>query len=309
MSTLSESALRRLSLIKMLLERARQLAGAPNPVSSLAVLTLHDAAEWLLMLVADEKRVSVRKKPGFEDRFDDLKKADIRLAHEAAMHRMNRARNGLKHDGILLAHEQVAEALADTESFVSENAESLLDVSLDEVSLAWLIPFDEVRDSIVRAEGALAASKWKEATELAAVGSEKLSRRHERAVRPHGGSSASRDYDLDLLSNFASAMSASGQLGHGDVNPTFLSAAGDFAKAVRGELEDLRREIEALATGINYDERRRFVSITPWVTGPDDDLKIMWPAGQEPTREEAEFCVQFVIDAAMALHERLGDVL
>jgi hypothetical protein len=60
--SLSSELMRRLAFVRYLYEQASEQSRGPEPLATVAVLTLHDAAEMFLQIVAEHHQVSIKKR-------------------------------------------------------------------------------------------------------------------------------------------------------------------------------------------------------------------------------------------------------
>ena len=69
-------------------------------------------------------------------------------------------------------------------------------------------------------------------------------------------------------------------------------------------VEAMQAGMRVIASGIDYARYNRFERLTPKIWRSGEDRKVQPEAGYAPTREEYEYCVQFVIDTALRMAER-----
>jgi hypothetical protein len=119
-----------------------------NEVSlSISLLLMHDAVEMLMVAVLDHLKISVRSKREFGDFWSEIKQAGRAEAPDSVpMQSLNKLRVGLKHNGNPPNPKQVRELLPRTSGFFENVLRAYCQVSYDEVSLADLVPDQEVRN-------------------------------------------------------------------------------------------------------------------------------------------------------------------
>ena len=77
-----------------------------------------------------------------------------------------------------------------------------------------------------------------------------------------------------------------------------------FREWVEESIPLLRARLDLLARGVDVAEYDRFNSLTPRTTILHGDLSRYPVLGQaDPSREDARFCIDFVVDSALALRE------
>ncbi len=89
--------------------------------------------------------------------------------------------------------------------------------------------------------------------------------------------------------------------GSGHYNPRALAdqieATTDVAAAVQAALR-------VMTMGIGYPRYLRFEQLTPWIRGTfGDPLRRLYPDGYDPSRDDFEYCQQFVIEVALRVAE------
>lgn len=299
-ATLDEQSVKRLAYIRMLYEQGVAQAKQPMPMGASSLLSLHDSVEMFLVLSSDVLNAQVEKHTNFLDYWKKIKGVQLSGAH--GMRRLNDARNGLKHAGAMPSLEVVGQSLSDTFAFFDDNVPQVFGVSLWSVDTSYVIPQPEARKFVRQAterfeagEGGaalallqlsltkvLGAQQWRYGTIMA-----KLSKGQ------HG-------VQTRLGQAFRSAF------GH--------SRSNDVIDAAR-ELEHLQEAVSALQDGLewmtlggNLHHYARFQALTPrsiyWGAGVDE-ASIQGVLGAPdvtrctPTREEFEFCRQFVVTTAL----------
>jgi hypothetical protein len=98
---LTPDQITRLALAHYLLRNAETLVKNPQPFCSLALLSMHEAVEMVLDVVAEAANAPVSAGANFPNYWSALKSlADpVHLPLERQMNRLNRARVALKHYG------------------------------------------------------------------------------------------------------------------------------------------------------------------------------------------------------------------
>jgi hypothetical protein len=152
---ISANETRRLGFIRYLFDVGIEQSRRPEPLSSVALLTFHDAIELFLQLVAEHHNAETDRATRFLDYWERLGRTGIALTQLGAMRRLNDARVNLKHRGILSARQDIEGFRESVASFLRENVRIALDADFDQISLATLISSDDVRKSIEEAESAL----------------------------------------------------------------------------------------------------------------------------------------------------------
>lgn len=308
--TLDAATMRQLALIRLLYLQGAEQAARPEPTSMFSLLTFHDSVELFLVLAADHLGAQMPKGDlGFMDYWHILRSteafpAGVNLTGKGRMDRLNRNRNALKHAGALPSRETVDDALRSTTTFFEDNTELVFTVAFDAIDMADVLPQEDIRELLKTAAAAEAAGSRREAmTELAGAFA-KLFRRYnwsqysvysfrERPLGlPSGGFGAEvAGLANELGSKRARDLSNAGQ--RLDRNIMQLNAAKTM----------MQRGMQVLALGIDYARYTRFERLTP-TTREDDEQQVPFTDHDyAPTRDEYDFCVRFVISAALRMAE------
>jgi hypothetical protein len=289
---------RRLALIRQLFLRAEEDADRPEPLCAQAVLTLHDAAELFLVLIADSTSANVKASANFLDYWApvNVALAPDQLGHKLAMKAVSDARRGLKHSGVLPSRSEVQRFARSTREFLEEATRLVFGTDFNRASLVDLVPVEKVRVHLKTAEEALGEQNTGAALREAALAFELATfadppadyrslayRRWEKRVQePDFRRSSSWDLGLEhkVGRDFARKWD------------TLCKTAEHTAKAVR-----------LLSRGVEFDDYLSFELMTPSVS---------WFVGsQEPdageyvkegvTFDDAVWCVDFATRSALRL--------
>jgi hypothetical protein len=151
---LTPDLIRRLAFVRYLLGVGIDQSRRPDPLAAVALLTLHDAAEMFLQIVAEHQNASDQER-NFIAYWNKLEKKGVRLSHRVAMERLNAARVNLKHRGVSPSHADIEGFRETVSSFLLENAKEVLGIDFDRLSLTHLLKSDTVRQLLEAAEAAL----------------------------------------------------------------------------------------------------------------------------------------------------------
>jgi hypothetical protein len=152
---LSQDLLRRIAFVRYLADLGVRQSKQPEPLSSVAVLMLHDAVEMFLQIVAEHRGVDLTKNIDFIGYWTAFEKAGVPLTHKVAMGRLNAARVNVKHRGVAPAHREIEGFSSTVPNFLLENAKSTLGIDFDRVSLTDLLQLETVRSALQASEAAL----------------------------------------------------------------------------------------------------------------------------------------------------------
>lgn len=274
---------RRLAFIKYVLRLGGEQSARSEPNCAVALLPLHDGVELLLQLAAERLDARVERNTPFLGFWPVLGSALGRdLPHHGAMKRLNEARVGLKHHGHLPSRVDVRDLVEAAEAFVRDFTPMVFGLSWDDVSRADFIHSERARGFVKEAE-------------------EALTRKELDACRI-----ACRKAYETLVTEY-SPFQTDDELIRAHSPYEILAAFGTQAQSplewIMIELTKLRQEVGALATGLDPRRVKYFLDTTPIVA---HSANWKWHVVQVVTRPaataaEAEFCLEFVLDAAMKI--------
>jgi hypothetical protein len=265
---LDEKTLRtRLAFIRYVYEHGVDQAHRPHPFDTLSVLTLHDAAELFMHLALEHHDPQRKKQIAFMEYFSLLPS----LSGRTPIERLNTARVGLKHSGVLPASSAIAEFPTAVLSFLGDNCHALLGIDFNRVSMVDLVRSDDVRAHLQSAEAAIVDGEGIKAMGELAIAFAKLTDIHELIGAPP-----------EYLDQF----------------PT----AGRFWNT--GEIGALRSVVSVLALGLDLRRWARFKRLVPQVVrasvGEVQYGLAEW-TGDPPTPADLQFCLDFVVQSALRL--------
>ncbi len=136
---------RRLAFVKYLLELAQSQTRQPEPLTSAAVLTLHDATDFFLQVAAEHLGVVApgQRTSSLVQNLALVKQAlaPAALPESGVLNRLNTARNGLKHGSVNPARQDI-EGLAEAVRRALEQGVPMVfpGHTLDSISLHRTLP-------------------------------------------------------------------------------------------------------------------------------------------------------------------------
>lgn len=278
-SQLPPDLLERLTYSKYMLDRAYDLWHRRADLEmALAISLAHDSAEMLMRGIADHEHV--RLGDGFLAFWDAMnQKTGKEPPHKGQMDRLNTARGGFKHKGILPSASIADDLLPITKSFCEEATEMFLAIKYDEISLADLIAHTQARNYLKEAEAAMAAKNTAEA--LTALGNA-----------------------FDVLLRDAAKKNEIGLLADDFRLPSFVrDQVGSILDKIADQLTDLNDTVNMLALGIDPIRERKFAAITPLrQRSASGNVTVIWHRPPETIDPSAwDFGYRFVLESALRL--------
>ena len=144
-----------LSLIRYQASVADELIRQPTPLAMLAINTLHDAVESLLVLAIEVRTLTPPdRKPTFMQLFDTVSKdvPGTLAAHRRNVDNLNDARVNFKHHGVALDQSSIDRLHVAARAFLADASRAAPGQDFDSISLARLIPEPSVRQAAEDAE-------------------------------------------------------------------------------------------------------------------------------------------------------------
>jgi hypothetical protein len=213
------------------------------------------------------------------------------------MRRLNKARVALKHAGTFPSKLDIEAFRATVTAFFEENTPLVFGVSLSSVSLADFVRPTEAKDRLLAAEESLKVGNFDSATSDARLAFELMLREYEDRKRDRFGRSPFMfGESLSFHSSFFMGIGRGGA----DREERRL---GEFVDKVKESIESMSQTIKVLAVGLDYRRYSRFRMLTPFVHWTFDGPIVEQWNGPSVTAEEAQFCIDFVVESAVVIHE------
>ena len=287
---LAKPLIDRVVVCKYLLKQARLVLASSVPFSAgIAVGQLQDATELFLRVVAEHCHASVKEQSAFQQLITAVESAlQSKLSHRTALNQLNKARVNFKHFGLEPTRADADKLLRDVEAFLPAAADRYLGIDFASVSLASVLGHQRTRNWLRRAEESLDAGDFIQAISASAIGF--------AVFRYHLGSTIERTR-LDRFGR----ISRYRRVGYGESGNAGLA---DLVESVEEELDDIRSQIDLMLTGVDLSQYRTFLRFAPRVSINRAGIVHVYETHHravEPSREHAEICLSFVIDAAIGL--------
>jgi hypothetical protein len=293
---LSPDHVTRLALVRYLLQHAGTLAENPSPLCSLALLSMHDAIEMMLDVLAEAAGASIATGRDFASYWSGLKNCEtpVHLPIERQMKRLNQARVELKHHGQRPSRDQLLTHLDNSKDFVEDVCDRNFATSLSEISLVALIKDEKVRNLLKDAQEAIGRNDLEGAFTKAALGFK------------HGSADVGQFRDPALLGqtrlqhfSFGSDRNFNRSL------QALLKKIDDILETTSNQF-DLK--ITLVSLGIDFSSYNKFQKLTPWV-----DVSVSGIPGHAWFRtisgrpEDARWCIDFVTDFMLRVEGRRSE--
>ena len=277
---------RRLAFLRGLLLTADKQSRLRSPMASAAILTFQDAAEGMLILVAEKLGAELRNVPPFDAYWEPIaaKVGRELLSHKVGMTRLNRARVNLKHHGVRPDNSELEGFRSAVTNFLSDAAESAFGVDFMRVTLVDLLPEGSIRLLLIDAQLALADARGSDLLASTAKAFEQLMF-DTTPIDRHGHRVS--------IGQRAPALNMT-RIGEGD--PALAAVWGKLVQHV----DQIGAATDMISRGINFAEYLRFQGLTPHVfraAGGGQRL-ISSADAPQPSADDLVFCFDFVLDSA-----------
>lgn len=302
------SVMRRLAFIRQLFQQGITQSGLPEPLNATAVLSVHDASELLLVVIADQLKASLPKHTTFMDYWRQLEPSrfagGVVLPARQRMERLNELRNGLKHNGVMPSIPAVNDACADARSFLEDATLLVFGMTFEAIDMAEVIPQAPVRDKVRAATTAETAGNRNEAMGLLVEAYESLFRiepgQQPRLGQPGGRALSTTMSEREIRATLVQPPDSQIRRPAGATPDRLGRQIGQVTEIAQAT----QRAVRVMALGTDYWQFDRFEKLTPTrVYYIDGHVEVREPPGYAPSQEEFGFCRQFIISAALRMAE------
>ena len=196
---MNTSIIKRLAFIKYLFKIGEEQNRLPEPLSSLSLLTFHNAIEFFLHLSSEYLNCS-KSDLSLMSYFDVIsKKLNNELFHKVSIERLNKARVNLKHYGNLPSKIDIEYFREITFKFLTQNCFLIFQKNFDEISLINLIPSEEIQSLLNEAVKNLKLNKY-ESLKNISIAFAKILIDYEGKLFSKYGTYSTTEFSKDVLS-------------------------------------------------------------------------------------------------------------
>jgi hypothetical protein len=295
--SLDKSVLSRLSFIKYLFNNGRDQSFKPVPLCFSSLLTFHDAVELYLSLSAEFLKVNIPHNIQLMQYFDKINKGlqQQELTQKQAINRLNRARNSLKHHGILPALEDIEIYRTSITNFFDENTKIIYNISFSDIHLIELIQSENVKKYLKKAEKLLNEKKVLQSIGAIAIGFVILLDEYNMEVEKQLG------YSYSELHFFSPSISS--YQGADEEVRDFSSEVESAVDELSSKIEELDAVLRIISLGMDFKKYKIFKWLTPKVyrTKRGYTYKFYKLPKFKLTSEDIYFCLEFVIESGLIL--------
>lgn len=284
--TMTVNQRRRMAHVRYLHQLGIDQAKLPDPQASVSVLLLHDAVESFLALVGDHVGVAPRE---FEKYWPEIKKnlpGETGLPLQAGMFRLNKVRVALKHYGAQPNLETIEQLVVDTATFLAASTQLVFDADYSSITMVDLIGQDLPHQLAHEAEAAMTNGDI-------TTGMKRLREAFDQLFAAHLPVSVGlrrSDFSFGPMQRELSFFPRTG------------TDLDDVVKRLVEAVHPIQEGMRLVSLGLDYSEFLRFDRLTPqYSSNYRGGIRWTAPQGYAPDQEAFDFCMQFVVKAALRL--------
>ena len=296
----------RLTLPKWLFSQGKEVLRRPGRLyaGGLATSHFHDSIETFCHVLAESQGISNLTKENFDGILKKISEMHPHVqGHAASLSRLNKARVGFKHNGILVTMEDAVGFERTTHAFLSETSHKVWEIDFDQLSMIDVIGHRRTENHLHAARDSLQQNELEKSVEHSAKAFAVLMHHHRQANRfpPSRGCTFTQAMDRTVLRHIPSD------------SQEYRNPLWHMGTLLESEFRELSIYMEVLGSGIDLSKYHAFQSLVPLaqmmtnnsvvVTKSRAERKYM-PVVPDLMTENAEFCIDFVIEAALCLNNR-----
>lgn len=306
--TISSDKIERLVFVKYLLRKSEETKDLERPLSSTAILTLHDSVECFLQL-SYEQLTGKTKLSGnlildtYSEKINEiLSSKNQQLINKSFIKRINELRNQLKHTTVFIDKRNIQNLHSETEIFLIDFSRTIFDIDFMEISLVQLISNEHVKRHLINADKKTKLNLLQEAMFDIGKAFYELEDLGTNVKGKHGENILSKHDIIDYLIKYKAQFG--GQEPDRVLEENLKEIAEDINR-LQDEIDDLKKVVSLSVDLKNY---LKFRNIMPYVTKifkGDTRTTEFWAPDEEKqnkvdyTLDQVKFCFEFVIDLAL----------
>jgi len=286
----------RLAFIKYLFSMGVYQSCQPEAVRGISILSFHDSVELFLQLSLEKLNIT-KKSQSFMGYWGIINEAlkDKTLSQEESMRRLNQARVGLKHSGIIPSKLDIEAFRATTLAFFDENCQNIFQMQFDDVSLIDIIKFERTKELLRQAE-----SNFNKGLIYDSLQNIILSFRY--LIKDYEESKIDRTHRSPFFFGDSVTSFDSFHLAFSSEHKKFK----DFVEKVSKSIGAIQTAIKLLSFGIDYKKYVRFNSTVSsvQVSISESGRVVSYKHGEvKLSKEGLDFCINFIVESALKLQE------
>ena len=207
------------------------------------------------------------------------------------MRNLNTRRVNIKHKGILPSKTDIELSRVNTTDFFNQNVITHFDVEFESISLIDLVSYENVKELLKISQDSLDSNKIEKSIENVALAFDVLL----------------NSYEKNKIGNYRYSPFFFGK--DLSFNDSFFMGIEDrkmsnFVDKVKDSLEAMQKAIKVMSLGIDYKKFVKFNLLTPLITRTMGGNHVAEIYGDKKwTKENCQYCIDFVIDSSLKLQE------
>ncbi len=292
----AEDLLRRLALCQFLSSEAQRCLRRPDQYSpGVATSLAQDAVEAFLRCLAEQFKIPLKPFEPFDSLVNKVGEGREPIpGHRAAMTRLNKARINFKHFGINVPREEAVVFQRNAQAFLNDVCWDLLQVDFSAVSLVDAIGHDDTEKLLHEAEEALRDEGYERVVQFSA--------RAAYTYLKYRARLSGRD------EAYLGAITIGGKVlplpEYVDGQEVSMGVLRDLTKSAARTQRQTQSLLMLLSRGVDIASFFRFQTLAP-ITHQTQNGDFYQPGGlgkrEGISRDDAQFCIRFVIDFALQL--------
>lgn len=307
MTTIADK-IERLVFVKYLLKQAENSKELDRPLSSTAILTLHDATECFLQLIFEQltgkaKLSGQQILDNYTEKINEiLDERKEQMINRAFIKRINELRNQLKHATIFIDKKNIQNLFSETELFFIDFTQIIFSLNFSEISLVELISNIEIRKHLTVAEKEIKNNNLQSAMFDIGKAFYELEDMGTKVKGKYGENILSKHHKINYTLKYRA------RLGGGEPDRVLKENLNEIAKDInrlQDELFDLKKIISLSADLKKYMEFKNNIPyVTKIVKGETGEV-VFWVPDEERenkieyTYEQVKMCFDFVMETAL----------
>lgn len=289
-----KSILKRLAFIKYLYKIGIEQSYKPEPLCSSSILLFHDSVELFLSLSCENFNIGTDNIK-FMEYWEKLSKKlpEGFPTQKESMRRFNKSRVALKHNGTMPSKIDIEAFRATITNFFEENTREIHKIDFSKISLIDIVQSKEAKQSLQKSISLIDSKNYKKSVECSAMAFTQMVYEYEN--------------HKDSYSYYSPFFFGKHLWLHEGEIPEF-SESGSFKRFIvdlKDTVEELQNALKIISLGIDYKRYIKFHSLIPYiVTTGGGTHNVSWGFNEKNinrTIENAEFCIDFVIESAIIL--------
>lgn len=304
----SSDKIERLVFVKYLLTKSEETKDLERPLSSTAILTLHDSVECFLQLSYEQLSGKAKLSGNlildtYSEKINEiLDSKGQQLISKAFIKRINELRNQLKHTTIFIDKRNIQNLYSETEIFLTDFSKTIFDIDFMEISLVELISNEEIKTHLVNAENKIKSNLLQEAMFDIGKAFYELEYLGTTVQGKYGENILSKHHIVDYLIKYE--VQIGGQEPDRVLRENLKEIAEDVNR-LQDEIHDLKKVV---SLSVDLKKYLKFRNIMPYVTkiirGDTRRTEFWAPVEERKNKieyslDQVKFCFEFVINLAL----------